>query len=317
MFDLQIENEGTVYQPLLEDGVDWTTERAGTPGKLTFKVIKDNIINFQEGNPVKFYVDNKPVFLGYVFTKKRTKEKLISVTAYDQLRYFKNKDTYIYKNKKASEILTMVANDFELNIGDVEDTGYLIPKRSEDNKTLFDIVQNALNETITNTGKMYVLYDDFGSLTLKNIENMVTEFVLDENNVSDMDYSTSIDSETYNRIKLLYKNEDGSREAITAFDSYTESKWGRLQYFESIDTREGAEAKAKALLSLYNNKTRSLTLKNCIGDLQIRAGCTVAVKLNLGDIEVSNYLVCDKVKHSFKHGEHLMDITLIGGVLNG
>lgn len=316
MYDLQIENEGAVYQPLLEDGVEWTTERTGTPGKLTFKVVKDNIINFQEGNPVKFYVDDNPVFLGYVFTKKRTKEKLISVTAYDQLRYFKNKDTYVYKNKKASELLSMVAGDFNLKTGSIEDTGYIIPKRSEDNKTLFDIVQSALNETITNTGKMYVLYDDFGSLTLKNIESMITEFVLDENNVSDMDYSTSIDGETYNRVKLLYKNEDGSREAITAFDSYTESKWGRLQYFETIDTREGAEAKAKALLSLYNNKTRSLTLKNCIGDIKIRAGCTVAVKLNLGDIEVSNYFICDKVKHSFKHGEHLMDVTLIGGVLN-
>ena len=80
--------------------------------------------------------------------------------------------------------MAMVAGDFGLKVGNIEDTEYIIPRRSEDNKTLFDIVQSALNETITNTGKMYVLYDDFGSLTLKNIENMITEFVLDENNVS-------------------------------------------------------------------------------------------------------------------------------------
>ena len=34
--------DGTkVYQPAVQEGIEWSTERSGTPGKLTFKVMKD------------------------------------------------------------------------------------------------------------------------------------------------------------------------------------------------------------------------------------------------------------------------------------
>lgn len=42
----------------------------------------------------------------------------------------------------------------------------------EQNQTLFDMVQNALNETLTNTKNLFVLYDDAGKMTLKNINSM-------------------------------------------------------------------------------------------------------------------------------------------------
>ena len=66
----------------------------------------------------------------------------------------------------------MLANDFLLNIGMLETTGYLIASRVESNKTLFDIVQNALDLTTQNRGEIYVLYDDFGKLCLKSLERI-------------------------------------------------------------------------------------------------------------------------------------------------
>ena len=93
---LLIQNGNTVFEPVVQDGVTWTTERKGAAGKLEFKVLKDNIINFEEGNPVAFKVDNTNLFYGFVFKKKRDKEKIITTTAYDQLRYLKNKDTKTY-----------------------------------------------------------------------------------------------------------------------------------------------------------------------------------------------------------------------------
>ena len=42
----------------------------------------------------------------------------------------------------------------------------------EDNATLFDIAQNALDETLRAKTKLYVLYDKVGKLTLQDIESM-------------------------------------------------------------------------------------------------------------------------------------------------
>ena len=314
--ELYIHNiqKGTTYQPIVEEGIKWETERAGSPGKLTFNVLKDDIIDFQEGNPVKLIVDGKGLFFGFVFTKNRNKDGLIKVTAYDQLRYFKNKDTYIYTNKTAAAVLKMLVDDFKLKWGIVEDTGYAIPKKIEDNKTLFDIVQNALDDTLRMTKKMFVLYDDFGRITLRNIENMKLDLLIDEETAEDFDYTSSIDSNTYNQVKLVYENEKtGKRDVYMAKDSSNINKWGILQYFDTLKDKENGQAKADALLELYNKKTRNLTIKDALGDIRVRAGNSVIVNLNIGDIIVQNYMLVEKCVHTFNENEHTMDLTLRGG----
>ena len=102
-----------------------TWERKGTPGKLEFTVIKDGVLNFQEGNPVKLTVNGTTMFYGFVFTKSRKANSVtIDVVAYDQLRYLKNKDTITEEGLKASDLLKRLAADFRLNLRSVEDTGY-------------------------------------------------------------------------------------------------------------------------------------------------------------------------------------------------
>lgn len=155
------------YIPIVEEGIEWSTERRSTPGKLTFKIVKDSIISFHEGAAVRLKVNGKPVFFGFVFTKKRDKNQIITVTAYDQLRYLNNKDTYVYENKTASQLVKMIADDFSLNTGTIEDSSFVIASRVEDNTSLFDMIENALDLTLQNNKEMFVLYDDFGKLTLK------------------------------------------------------------------------------------------------------------------------------------------------------
>jgi len=314
--ELLIESNGTVYQPILPEGIAWETARSGSPGKLTFEVIKDDIINFKEGDPVRLKVDGKNVFYGFVFKKARDKDQIISVTAYDQLRYFKNKDTYVYENLTATELIQKLAADFRLQCGTLEDTSWKIPARSEDNKTLFDIVNSALQITLMNTGKLYVLYDDFGKLTLKNIESMKLDLLIDSETGENFSYESSIDGDTYNQIKLAYENKDtGKRDIYIAKDSSHINEWGVLQYFEKIDDPTGAQAKADALLGLYNQKTRSLTVNNAWGDVRVRAGSLIPVYLNLGDISPKTYMLVEKAKHTFKESLHTMDLTLKGGLI--
>lgn len=323
--ELLVEDEtGTkAFQPIVEEGIEWSTERRSTPGKLTFKVVKDDIINFTEGSAVRLKINGQNVFFGFVFTKKRDKDQIINVTAYDQLRYLKNKDTYVYENKTASDFIKMLAADFKLQTGTIEDTGFIIASRVETNATLFDMIENALDSELTNKKEMYVLYDDFGKLALKNISNMYVGdpgayLMIDEETGENFEYTSTIDDGTYNKIKLTYDNENtGKREVYIAQSSENMNKWGILQYFDTLQEGENGQAKADAFLELYNKKTRNLKITNAIGDTRVRAGSMVVVNLNLGDATVKNFMLVEKVKHMFKEGEHWMDLTLRGGEFVG
>lgn len=312
--ELLISSGGKLYQPIVEEGIQWSTERVGSPSTLKFTVIKDQDIAFQEGDAVRMKVDGANVFYGFVFKKQRNKNHHIEVTAYDQLRYLKNKDTYVYENKTASQVIQMIANDFQLNLGTIESTKYVIPSRVEDNQSLFDIIQNALDLEVQNKNEMFCLYDDFGKLTLKNIASMKLDILIDEDTAEDFNYTSSIDEKTYNRIKLTYDNDKtGAREVYVAKDTVHENQWGVLQYYETLQQGENGKAKADALLKMYNQKTRNLKVNNTFGDVRCRAGSMVVVQLNLGDINVSNYLLVEKATHTFKNDQHLMSIHLRGG----
>ncbi len=91
------------------------------------------------------------------------------------------------------------------------------------------------------------------------------------------------------------------------------NQWGVLQYFESLQTPIGAREKANALLKLYDQKTRKLTIKNAFGDTRVRAGSAVMVSLNRGDIIANTFLMAEKVTHIFDGDTHFMDLTPVGG----
>lgn len=133
------------YWPAIQDDVTLEYNRKGAPGNLVFKVLKDNILNFHEGDTVQVNYNNANIFYGYVFIKRRNKDGSIAVTAYDQLRYLKNKDIYIIINSKASDIIKRMAEDFQLNIGEIDDTEYIIPKHRSSNECLIDTIQDLLD----------------------------------------------------------------------------------------------------------------------------------------------------------------------------
>ncbi len=319
--ELMIGNEdGTkAFYPILEEGIEWVTERKSTPGKLTFKVIQDSALVIDEGCPVRLTVDGEQIFFGFVFKRSRQKDQVVTITCYDQLRYLNNKDTYVYEAKTASQLVQMVAEDYLLNLGTLEDTGWVIESGVEENTSLFDMIENALDTTLMNTGKMYVLYDDFGKLTLKELSSMYVGvdgayLMIDEETGQNYTYETSIDDDTYNRIKLTYDNDEtGYRDVYIAQDGTNMNKWGILQYFDTLEEGENGQVKADALLSLYNKKTRSLKITKAIGDSRVRAGSMVVINLNLGDTTVKNFMLVEKCTHTFNENEHWMDLTLRGG----
>lgn len=311
--DLIINHSGKDYQPPIIEAT-WQTDRKGVPGILNFTVLKTSKLKFSEGDAIRMIVNGKGLFFGFVFTKKRNKDGLIQVTAYDQLRYLKNKDTFVYRNKTASELIHILAKKFNLRTGNVEDTKFKIASIVSDNATLFDTLCEAMDDTLLNRGQMYVLYDNFGKLTLKNIKKMKTSVLIDKETAVDFDYTSTIDTATYNKVQLVNNDDKKSkRKIIEVQHGANINKWGVLQYTDKFKSDENGMAKAEALLKFYNHKTRNLQIKDAFGSIRLRAGNMLPVMLNLGDIKVSNYMIIEKCKHTFKTGGHSMDLVLIGG----
>ena len=308
-------NNNQMQNPIIEGDVVWETTRRGSPSSLKFTVVKDEMLNFHEGNPVSFRFNGSDVFYGYVFSKSRSDSLLIDVTCYDQLRYLKNKDTISYENKTYTELLKMLAADYGLTVGTVADTKYKIPQRIEEG-TLFDTLGNASDLTLINTGKVFNMYDDFGKLTLKPYEELLLPIYIDEDTAQDYTYTSSIDSDVYNRIKLAYDNgETGEREVHVMNDTASQGRWGVLQYYAKLDSALSTadlQTKAQALLKYFNVIRRELTMKKVFGDIRARAGASVAVGMGLGDINISNYMCIEKAKHTFSHGLYTMDLYLSG-----
>lgn len=314
MTQLLIQNGNTTYVPVVEDEVTWITDRVGVPGELNFTILDDGKIDVQEGNTVRFQYEGKKVFIGFIFEKSDDKEGLIEIVAYDQLRYLKNKDVYVYTNKRADQFVRMVANDFGLSVGTLENTRYVIPSMVEDNVALFDMIGNALDVTLENSGEQYVLYDDFGRIALRRMQNMALDVLVDEETAENFKYNSSIDSDTYNQVKLIRENEEeGTREVFMAKDTKNINSWGVLQHFDTLGEDENGKSKADALLRLYNQKTKTLEVVGQLGDVRVRGGSMLPVRLQLNDTRVSNMMLVEKVTHTFKKDEHFMDLTLWGG----
>jgi hypothetical protein len=314
---LYIQNNQTVYEPVVQGSITWETQRKGHPGKCSFTIIPDDKLKIEEGNAIRFDVAGKTVFFGFIFERSWNSDGQMKVTAYDQLRYLKNTDSYNYSNLSTGEVILMIARDYKLQTGTLIETGHKLSRNRQD-KTLFDIILDSLDLTLIHTGKMYVLYDDAGKLALNDVENMKLNIMIDGSTAQDYDYKISIDSDTYNQIKVYYdNNETKKRDIYMVKDTGTINKWGILQKDESIEKGVNGQAVAERYLSLYNRPSRSLSIKGAFGDIRVRAGCLIPVFLDIKEMELKNYLLVESVIHKIDEGIHTMDLTLRGVVING
>ena len=319
-YQLLIQHGTAVLAPPTVNGVSVEWQMKNQPGKLTFSCVKTAALSISEGDAVSFSVNGKGFFKGYVFTKARTGKdnRIIKITCYDQLYYFKNKDTYVIENKTAASVLRMVCEDFGLKLGVVEPTPYIIKSQVEDNSTLFDIVQNSLDATKKATGRIYTLFDKAGKISLLGDAAMTVSFMINKDSIGDFDYSTTIDG-VYNRVKLVQDKSDNAkvdknRKTFDAQNPLNMKKWGALQYYEKLSGDEnGGQAKAQSLLKQNDRKKRSLSIKNVLGDTRIRAGSLLPCMLGLGDMNLSGYMRVEQIQHSFYDNEHTMSMKLIGG----
>ncbi|GGI44367.1 hypothetical protein GCM10008018_06750 [Paenibacillus marchantiophytorum] len=317
MLTVEIDNKDGNMWELPISAVQFSSTRYGKPSSCSITMLRggwyeDNAFKYNNGDVVRVRLNGNPVFYGYIFSIESGRDEEVKLTAYDQLRYLMYNETYVFKDAKASEVIKQIAGDLKLQIGEIEDSGYVIPSIVEDGTKLMDIICKALDKTLISTKKIFVLYDDFGSLRLRDADKWVMDFALgDVSLVYDYSFNRSIDTDTYNRIKIVRDNkETNKREVYIDQDSNNIAKWGRLQQFRKVEDKMN-EAQIMELLKLMlgakNRETKTFSL-NAIGDIRIRAGCRIFI--NIEEAGISQFFQVEDCTHNFEGSEHTMKLDL-------
>lgn len=312
-FQVFVKGSGGIGEVFTEDELIIEMVREGAPSKLTMSVVDDGLVKIENGNSVNVMVDGETFWYGYIFCIRQEREPLIEVTAYDQLRYLKNKDTYQYESLPYSALLERICSDQGLIVGEIEDTSYPIAGRIEEDKEYWDMLEVAHQFTVAYTGEVFVLFDKAGKIHLQNIKNLkVDSTVIDVDITQNLEYESNIDENTYNRIKIdLIDEEQNVVRPVIAEDPDNVARWGLLQYYAQTTEKDGVEAKAEVLLEVLNREMRKLRLVDVFGDVNIRAGHMVPVLLRLRDIAINGYMVVEEVTHKFREGWHTMDMRVL------
>lgn len=255
----------------------WTTNRTGSPGTFKFTMNKAGDVSFLEGDVVRFSVDGSLQFYGWIFTKRKNRWDEIEVTCYDRLRYLKANASYAFYDQKAGDIIKKIAGDFQLTTGSIiADTGYALPSFISEDETVLDIIGEVLQQTLLNTGKIFVFYDDGNGLALAEAKEMTSSVLIgDRSLLTEYEYKTDIDSQTYNSVKLARPNEEtGRADVVIAQDSGNIGQWGLLQLYQTVDgslNEAQMRAQATASLTYYNRRMRTLAVDS-LGVPGLRAG---------------------------------------------
>lgn len=304
--------------------IEYYSDIEGHAGKLTFNISKDpsEIIKVQwkdstlnAGDMVIFYHDSKMLFKGYVFTTEIDELELIKVTAYDQLRYLMNKDTFVTDPMTASDVFRTVCERALIRSYKISTpSSAVVQSKVWNMKTYYEILSSVLKETLIAEGKQYYILDKAGVLTFDLIENSDSGIVIGEASLlTNYRYTIDIDNNTYNRVIVQTGDEDEGITKVAVQQSEENiAKWGLLQsvlklssddYTESI-----AHAYASTFLQVYNKPDTTMEL-TAIGDDSIHAGCVFTLNLPTLGIK-SRRMYVKSVTHKYTTDTHIMDIEV-------
>ena len=307
---------GVIFAPSDGTGVSCgnSPSHAHSP-KHKISKTQHNFLSIAETPFAVFSIISHNLFQGNIFTRRRDHHGVVSVTAYDQTRYLKNRDTLSYKDITASDLLRRIAAEHGLKTGRIADTRVILGGCTEDNKTLADIISNALRKTEESGGGLFTLYDDFGELTLVPASEMQLDTLLNESNGTGFTRTISIDRDTYNSIKLFSDTKKTGRQFFTASDAGNTAQWGKLQYAARIAADDNAQghAMANSLLNLYNKEQRTLEVTGVHGNPLVRAGCSLMVNPELSGNPHGNACIVERAIHRWANGRYSMDLELVEG----
>ena len=166
---------------------------------------------------------------------------------------------------------------------------------------------------------VFLAYDDKGLLVVKELNDMITDILIDSTQVGDYEYTSSIEN-TFTQVLVVREakaTENGEEtkkfwRTGAAYAKNETQKWGVLQkVFKPDDKKTNAIEYAKNLLDTLARKTHTLRLKDCLGHTEIRPGSGIWLNFNIGDQIINELVYVQAVTHKFNNNKHLMDMDII------
>lgn len=298
----------------LVSSIDINSQFDEQPTSVTIKLINRDKMSLPSGSILSVKADQLPLFLGYQFKREGGDDVQETLTFYDQLRYLQFKDTLVLGEKTIGELFSQLCNYKGLKHRVVNNvTNYRLPMKIYENKTIYSMLQDMLDEVFIATGTKLLIWDNFGILELRDVTTLKAKlFFGDGSLLTGYSFTQSIDDETFNIIKLIRENkETGKMEEVVEMSRPTIKLWGQLQYHAKVDEGVGdLRTHARNLLVVHNREEKTLEL-DTIGDFRVRAG--IGIIVHVGGVKDifggAKYYIVESCTHTVEE-THTMKLKL-------
>lgn len=318
-------NNETYDVTSIASNIEYYTDITGQPGTFTFLLGIDpnGIMSVQwkdgiptVGDEVFFSNDDTLIFKGFIFTVGTDSDGTIKVTAYDQMRYLMNEDTFVADEQTASDLFKTICARASLNSNQykvVTESSYALVSKVYNSRSYYQIMEEAISDTLRGEGRAYYLIDRAGVLEFNYLGADITDIAIGEGSLlTGYRYEKSIDDSTYNRIIVLTgSEEEGYTKSAVEQDDESIMNWGMLQLMLQADKSLMDDAKidrlAKTALDVYNKPSTNLTL-SAIGDDSIIAGTLFYLHLPSVGVD-SRLMYAESCSHKYSNDLHTMELV--------
>lgn len=272
---------------------------------------RKQVIKFENGRELRIIHDSKEMFRGIIFSHEIDETGMTTLTVHDFNIYLvKNTVSVNYADKRADQMLSLLCRDFGLEVGTLDNTGYVLRKHTMRGKTIFQVVSEALIETQKQTGKRYRIRSTEGKVELYEVDSVLSDVFIfrDGANLMTASFSESIE-DIQTKVRLTGGDENNPITVVKT--SPLTDKYGVMQYYEHFTDIKAADklnAKATGMLESLSRPKQSFRI-SALGVSAVKSGTAVGIINEMTGI--NGYFSVEADSHSFEgSGAYTMSLTL-------
>ncbi|WP_239613949.1 XkdQ/YqbQ family protein [Cohnella mopanensis] len=309
-----------IFIEALAKSVTWSGED-GLPHRTLMVTLSntfnadDQAVYFELGKELRFYAEENGAYVGLfrgtIFSYDIDSSGNGMITAYDENVYLtKNADTRKFTAMTAAAIIRDICKSYDIPIGTIADTGYVIPRVIFREADVWAMVSACLTETRKQNGRKFRLWTSNGALHLTEKKDTVVRWMLEDGvNILSANRSRSIE-DTRTSVKIIGGDEEKNPITALARDSGLAAKYGTMQYVERADmslNKSQIDQLAKQRLKELGKVAEEVSVE-ALGISEVIAGVSVYAFESMTEIVGGYYVTADS--HTFEDGVHRMEVTL-------